>query len=417
MDVPRWPEELPLAGFLAALGIGLLVGLVRERARVPREADAGGVRTHTVVALTGATAMAVGPVGIGVAGLFLALSTRRRRASAQSPVAEVAILVTFLLGALAVRWPTLAAALGVIVSLVLANKSRLHTFSRQTLSAAELHDLLLLAAAAFVVLPLLPDVTLDPWGAINPRRLWFLVVAVMSVSSLGYVALRSAHAGVGLLLAGLAGGVISSTATVATMGERIRRGEGSAVAAACVAMFSSVASAAELAVVVGVVSPMLLAQVAWPLAASAAGGALIAGAYGVVQGRERVDAARLAGRRPFDLWAAIRLVGMIAGVMAIAAFVQGQLGRASLPWTAALTGLADVHAAAAAVAQLVAAGTAEPVPASRAILAAFAASSAFKTVLAVSRGSWAYGFRVGLGLAVMACAYLGVIVARGGSGV
>jgi len=212
--------------------------------------------------------------------------------------------------------------------------------------------------------------------------------------------------GVGLIVAGLAGGVVSSTATVAAMGERVRGGSGSATAAACVVMLASVASTAELAVIVGVLSPALLARVAWPLASAAAVGLVLAVLFGLARRSERVDAVRLAGSRPFEPWAAIRLVGLIAVVILVAAIVQDQLGRESVPWMAALSGLVDVHAAAAAVAQLVASGRTGLTAGAAALLAAQAASALFKTAIAASRGGARYGIRVGAGLTLVSLAFL-----------
>ena len=173
-----------LTGMAAALGIGLLIGIDRERAKGSgSERAAAGVRTFLLLALGGAIAELVGPLGVAIAGAFVVAaiiaSYRRTRSDDPGLTTEVAMLATFLLGVLAMRSAGLAAALGVVVAITLASKSRLHHFSREHLTPQELHDALLLVAAAFVVLPLLPDRPIDPWDAINPRRLWTLLVAVM----------------------------------------------------------------------------------------------------------------------------------------------------------------------------------------------------------------------------------------------
>src|SRR5688572_30662639 len=185
----------PITGLSVALGIGLLVGLDRERARGRGPLrEPAGIRSFVLCSLAGAVAVSLGEFGLLTAGLFLSalvtagyLSTRDRDPGLST---EIALLVTWLLGALSMRSPDIAAALGVLVAIVLASKQRLHRFSRRVLTRQELHDLLLLTAAAFVVLPLLPDRTIDPWRSINPHRLWVLAVAVMAIGSVGYVALR-----------------------------------------------------------------------------------------------------------------------------------------------------------------------------------------------------------------------------------
>ena len=104
-------------------------------------------------------------------------------------------------------------AVGVMVTLVLASRERFHDFARRVLSEQELSDALLLGAAALVVLPLAPDRPIDPWGVLNPRTLWRLVVLVIPIGSAGYVAVRVLGARRGLPLAGLAGGYASTVLT------------------------------------------------------------------------------------------------------------------------------------------------------------------------------------------------------------
>ena len=206
-----------LLGFAGALGIGLLIGVERERAKGEGPArDVAGVRTFALCGLVGAAAMWLGPAAIVAGGLVLGLLVLAgyRHTQAQDPglTTEIAMLATFLLGMMALRSPVLAGGLGVVVAGLLAAKKTLHRFVKQGLSERELEDLLLLLAAAFIVLPLLPDRAIDPWGALVPRKLWMLVVAVIAVSSIGYVAMRLWGAKRGLLLGAALGGLVSSTA-------------------------------------------------------------------------------------------------------------------------------------------------------------------------------------------------------------
>ncbi len=221
------PETSQLVGLVVALGIGLLVGIERERGkgRGPGRA-AAGLRTFALVALLGAVAELVGTAGLVVSGAFVALAAlagyRVTRARDPGLTTEVALVLVFLLGVLAMRQAGLAAGLGVAMALLLAAKSRLHRFVRNTLSERELHDALLLCAGAAIVLPVLPDRAIDPWQALNPRQLWRLALIVMALNAAGHVALRALGPRRGLPLAGLAGGFVSSTATIAAMGARAR---------------------------------------------------------------------------------------------------------------------------------------------------------------------------------------------------
>jgi len=119
-------------------------------------------------------------------------------------------------------------------AIVRTGRERIHSVVRETLSERELHDGLLFAACALIVLPLLPDRGFGPHGSLNPSIIWRLVVIVMAVQAAGYVAPRAIGPRYGLLVAGLLGGFVSSTATIGIMGSRAvrephaRRGERSA---------------------------------------------------------------------------------------------------------------------------------------------------------------------------------------------
>lgn len=411
--MPPLPDEI--LGLGVALGVGLLIGIERERAKGtgPRRA-AAGVRTFTLLGLVGGLAHLVGEIGILVAGIFVTLamlaSYRRSQAADPGLTTEVAMLVTFFLGVLAMRATPVAAGLGVVVALVLASKSTLHRFTRQVLSAQELHDLLLLTAAAFVVLPLLPDRTVDPWDAINPRRLWLLVVAVMAVSSAGYVALRAFGSRLGLALAGLAGGFVSSIATIAVMGDRAKAAPESSASFASAGLVSNVGTIIQLTIVTAALSPELLRHAAWPLAAA---GIVAAGAAAMASWRafsSSGDGRNLAGKRPFEPMRVLAFVAILAAIVLLAAIARHWFGAGSLPWVLAASGLADVHAAAASAAQLVATGQVDANQALVALLAALASNSLMKCVVAALKGGRHYAIRVIPGIVLMVVAFAATMV-------
>src|SRR5512134_757020 len=177
-----------------ALGIGLLIGIERERRKGEGAGRApAGVRTYAITALLGAVSFELGGpvllavVTVPVAG-FIALGYYRTRSDDPGLTSEFVQLLTLFLGALAMREPLLASGLGVIVALLLAARSRMHHFVRRVLTETELNDALMLAAAALVVLPLMPDRYVGPFNAINLHTLWVIVVLMMSISSGGYIA-------------------------------------------------------------------------------------------------------------------------------------------------------------------------------------------------------------------------------------
>jgi uncharacterized membrane protein (DUF4010 family) len=266
--------ESTLLGFAAALGGGLLIGIERERRKGSGPTRAlAGVRTFSLAALAGAGAMAVGQPFLVAAGAMLiaglaSIAYWRNRSRDPGVTTELALLVTYLLGVLGMDHPGIAAGGAVVVTALLASRRTLHEFSVDTLTEPELRDGLVFAAAALILLPLLPNQPV-PWAAgANPRRLWGLVVLFMALQAAGYVALRAAGARLGLALSGLAAGFVSSTGTIAALGARAREAPGLLRSCVAGALFSTVATIVLLAVVVLAVCPSALSGLMPSLAAA-----------------------------------------------------------------------------------------------------------------------------------------------------
>ena len=197
---------LSLHGLLSTIGLGLLIGAVRERAQPDPRHTVAGVRTHLMVALAGALGAALGTaVLVAVLVLIGALTVASYLKSSNTDpglTGEVALPVTALLAALAHAHPGLAAGLAVVVAGVLYAKQPLHQLVRERVTEQELRDGLLLAGAALVVMPLLPDRAIDPWGVLVPARLWQLVVLILAIGMAGHLASRMVGVRWGLPLAG-----------------------------------------------------------------------------------------------------------------------------------------------------------------------------------------------------------------------
>lgn len=395
----------PVWRLAVALAIGLLIGAERERRKGagPGRASAG-VRTFALAALLGGVGAQGGPVLLGVLALALAALAllAYARSERQDPglTSEVALLLGFALGALAQGEPGLALGAGVAVTALLAARTALHTFVRDTLSAEELRDALVLGTGALVVLPLLPDRALGPLGILNPFALWRLAVVLMAINAFGYVLRRAAGARYGPALSGLASGFVSSLATVAAMGARARAGKADVPGAVAGAAASSVATFVQAAALIGAVSPAVLATLAWPLGLGGLGalaGAALA-TWRAAQGPTGADVPR---GRAFDVRTALGFAALVSLVAALAALAGGAAGPAGALLTAALAGLADGHAAAASVATLGAAGRLSAAAVTLGVALALSTNTLMKAVVAHASGPRAYAWAVTLGLAAL----------------
>ena len=388
-------------GLLTALGVGLLIGVVRERRHEPHVSKAG-TRTHALVAMLGyvswsldtwpfvATVLVVGALVIG--------GYQATARSDPGQTGEVALLTTLMLSALAQQNPSLAAALGVLAAALLHAKQASQHISRVLITDQELQDTLTLAAAALVVMPMLSDQAMDPWGVLQPITLWRIVVLVMAAGMLGHVAQRALGGRWGMPLAAFFSGFVSSTAVVVSTGQRVRAGQSDVLPAAACAMLANLASLTLFAGVLGAASPALLVAMFWPLVLAGLGLLLV-----VVLALRRIegDGAKTPTGRAFKLTHAIGMASIIALMSLLAAWLQHVFGDVGVLVAALCVAWVEVHAAAASIAQLIQSGGMAPEWAHWALVAVLASSAMAKTVLAIVSGGLRYGLTLGIGFVTM----------------
>lgn len=387
-------------GLAVALGCGLLVGLERER-RKGRGAqrEVAGLRSFAVAALAGALAaqlVADWLVAAGLLGLAVLVAAARGTRPLRDPglTTELALLATYLVGALAQSQALVAAGAALVLTLLLAARSRLHRFAHRVLREEELHDGLLLAALALLVVPLLPAQSLAGLGGLSLRQLGSLVVLLLALQALGHVALRMFGARAGLLASGFLSGLVSSTATVATLGAQARSRPEAVEALAAAALMSTAATWLQTLLMLAPVAPALLAD--WmPVAWSGVGLALLGAWWCVPSAAPQLPQV---ARRPLRPREALVLAALLSGVTLAVAFAEAQLGALGVLGAALLAGLADAHAALPSLAALAAEGRIEPDLLRLALLAALGANSLTRSMVAIIAGGRRYGLRVAAAL-------------------
>lgn len=381
-----------LLGFVVALGVGLLIGIDRERKKGEGPGrGAAGLRTFTLASLAGATGMAAGgdlllaAVVLGMA-VFAGLSYWRARESDPGLTTETALVATTLLGGLALREPAFAAGVGVIIALLLNARAALHRFVRSGLTDGELRDLLIFAGATLVVLPLLPDHPVGPYGALNLRTIWLVVILVMGIGALGYIAVRVVGPRYGLPVAGFASGFISSSATIGALGARAAKEPDLAKPAAGGAVLSSVATVVQLGILIAATDLAVLKAFLMPLLFAGGVALVYGGAFTLWALREKRGEVEETPGDAFSLKTALIFAVILAGVLLLAAALQDWFGQAGVILAAGAAGFADTHAPSVSVASLVADGRLTPSAAVIPILAAFSTNTVTKIVLAYTAG-------------------------------
>lgn len=356
-------------GLMAALGSGLLIGLERERHKGRghaggREAEPAGLRTFTIAALSGALAhgLAVpGLVAVGALAVTVLAAMAYFRSSERDPglTTEMALLATYLIGVLCVQAPLLGAPAAVTLTALLSARTALHRFATRMLREDELHDGLLLAALALVVLPLMPTEPL-PWLAgMKAHSLMGLMLLLLGLQAFGYVALRLLGAQTGLALSGLMSGLVSSTATIAAMGQRARAEPPLFLACAAGAVMSSAATWLQASLMLLALAP----QAAMSFLPLGLAGMAMAGGAGLLLARQarQQGSTPSSGRTeqrggPLRLKEAALIALLLSGVTVAVSWAEQRFGSSGLLGAVGLTGLADAHAPVASLAGLVHAG-------------------------------------------------------------
>lgn len=405
-------------GFAVALGVGLLIGIDRERKKVEgSRRGAAGLRTFTLASLAGATGAAAGgemllaAVVLGMVA-FAGLSYWHARETDPGLTTETALVGTALLGGLAIREPAFAAGVGVVVAMLLNARAELHRFVRSMLSDEEIRDLLIFAGATLVVLPLLPDHPIGPYGVLNLRTIWLVVILVMGIGALGYILVRIVGPRYGLPLAGFASGFISSSATIGAMGGRAAKEPDVMKPAAAGAVLSSVATVAQLGILIAATDLAVLKAFMLPLVFAGAAAILYGGAFTLWALREKRGEVEETKGNAFSLKTALIFAGILAGVLLLAAALQDWMGEAGVIIAAGAAGFADTHAPSISVASLVADGKLAAPAAVMPILAAFTTNTVTKMVFAFTAGGARFALYVIPGqLLMLAAAWAAMLVA------
>ena len=382
----------PVQAFATALGIGLLVGMERER----RPESAAGLRTFALVSMlgclfallsdkTGGPAVLVTGLLV-IAGAMIASNfSARQEEQYRGFTTEAAIIVTYGLGAAV--WfghATLAVMLAIATTVLLYFKAELSRFSRR-MTPKDINSILQFAVLSLVVLPILPSQDYGPYGALNPRQIWWMVVLISGLALAGYLALRIIGTRHGAALLGIFGGLASSTATTMMFSRHARDHVHLVRMAAIVILIANLMVMIRLGVVAGLVAPSLVGQIAVVFACGLVPGlALTLYGWKILNAGGELPMPSV--KNPTELKTAVSFGLLYALVLLASAWLQDIAGNRGLYIVALASGLTDADASVLSALRLY---NLEKIPATEAVTAvtlALMANLVFKIGLVVSIG-------------------------------
>ena len=409
-----------------ALAIGLVIGIERgwQQREEAEGARAVGLRTYALAGLLGGAwgAIARGTGDWGVVALGLAFMTfagaivvfRLRELEHDKTFGAttvVAAMIAFALGAMAVVGDqVVAAAAGVAAAVLLVLKTVLHTWLKK-LTWEELRAGLILLAMTVVLLPVLPDREISTWFPLNPREVWLLTILIAGLSFAGYVAIRIAGPQLGVLVSGIAGGLVSSTATTINMARLARQHAERTRLFAAAILLSSAVMMLRVIFLVGVVNASLLQLIVPPLVLAVLAQVFLGGALGNWARSEETVDQPLVLKNPFDLGVVLSFGALLAVIMMLTKLLAEWAGASGAFALAAISGTFDVDAISLSLARLVPSEL-DANTAAYAILIAVTANSMTKIALAWTTGGAALGKLFAGGVAAaLAAGVIGLWVA------
>lgn len=401
-----------IQAFAVSLGIGLLIGLERER----KPDTKAGLRTFALTALLGCLAAMLAEITVSgwviPAGLLM-VAAMMIVAQARDPLDDgdpgttsvVALMVCYGLGALAwFEQATLAVMLAITVTVLLYFKAQLQGVTR-SLTHKDLISILQFGVLSLVVLPILPNQDYGPYQALNPHQIWWMVVLISGLSLAGYAALRIVGNRHGAPLLGFFGGLVSSTATTMVFARNARDDAKLTATATLVILIANLVVTIRLGIVAVVLAPSLLV----PLASVLGIGLLLGLVVAIFRWRTLTAAGDLPlpeVKNPTELRTALSF-GLLYGiVLLLAAWLQDIAGSQGLYLVALASGLTDVDAITLSTLRLFNQQTLEAAPAVTAIGLAVLSNLAFKSGLVISIGGRTLARSVLPGLAAIGVGFI-----------
>ena len=423
-----------------ATGIGLLIGLERsiavgarpaeETTDLEEDAEASpdegptrhmgermGVRTFAILAVIGFMGALLGDIHpimapltlLCVSGLVVAMYLRAE-AFGVGITTEAAAIGACGLGMLSHSHMHAAGVLGLVLTVLLSSKRFTHAMILK-MRRVELTDTLKFLVIILILLPIVPNRALDPYGAFNPYKVTFLVILISGIGYVGYFLTRILGAQRGLGLTGLVGGLTSSTAVTAAMAAQAKGNPALRWICAFATVGANATMFVRVLVVVAVLDQGLAMTLAWSIG-TMAGVAFVASVVLWFVAAKKADGSEASNKvplkNPFSLGPALKFAAFFVLILVVAKLAKMHFGDQGLYLASAVSGLADVDAITLTIAEQAKGGTLALNVGAIGITIAVVANSIVKSGIALYSGGWRFGWIVATALIVSTGAGLAV---------
>lgn len=386
---------------LLSLGLGLLVGMQRQFAN----SKTAGIRTFPLITLTGTVCgflskefdgwiLAVG--FIAIAALLVVANVIRSKDDRDNVgiTTEMAALLMYAVGAYLVFGEMIIAVVITGVATVLLHfKATLHGWVDK-FGQDDLKAIMQFVLISMIILPVLPDTTYDKYESLNPKNIWLMVVLIVGISLIGYFIYKFIGSKAGVLLGGILGGLISSTATTISYSRMARSTEAISKLAAFVILTASAVSLVRVMIEISIVAPSSFKSFVFPLGAELLAMIIL---VIILFFRNRKEKAEMPTQsNPAELKGALIFALLYGGISFISALVKDKFGNEALYFVSVVSGLTDLDAITLSTAKMTEQKSIEASLGWRLILVATLANLVFKGGMAITMGNKHLGKVVGV---------------------
>jgi uncharacterized membrane protein (DUF4010 family) len=387
---------------LLSLGLGLLVGMQRQAAN----SKTAGIRTFPLITLTGTICgfiakefdgwiLAAG--FIAIAALLVVGNLFRIKADDETGAGittEMAVLMMFAIGVYLVFGEKIVAVVVTgVVTVLLHFKSALHGWVNK-FGQEDLKAIMQFVLISMIILPVLPDKTYDLYESLNPKNIWMMVVLIVGISLVGYFIYKFIGSKAGVLLGGILGGLISSTATTVSYSRMARKTEAISKLAAFVILTASAVSLVRVMIEISVVAPTSFKGFIFPLVAELLMMIILVFIL-FFQNRKQKSEIPVQSN-PAELKGALIFALLYGAISFISAAAQDNFGDKALYIVSVISGLTDLDAITLSTAKMTEEKSIDVSLGWRLILVATLSNMVFKGGMALIMGNRQLGRIVGI---------------------
>lgn len=401
-----------LTKLVMAVALGGLIGIERER----KSTIIAGVRTFTLTSVLGMLAsLFAGEINsfiLVVAVMFIgamaaeAYWVKSMKLKTFGVTTVMALVITFFLGVAVDRGYYLASAMtAVIITFLLASKEILQELAR-SLTQVEIIDALKFGIVTIVVLPVLPNKTIDPWNLFNPYLTWLMVALVLGISFVAYIAMKVLGLNRGVGVTGLLAGMVSSTAVTTIMAEKVRKTPKMLEHAVLVVVLASSIMFVRTEIISAVINPQVAMAMLFPLAAAA----LVGISESLVKmGRFReMLGSKIEFGSPFAFSPALKFAAFFAAILALSQLATLYFGSSGIYIVSVLGGIVNLDAITISMSSLALTGKISAGAAANAIILGCFVNTLVKWGLSYAFGNRQMALRVGKAFTIIIVALAAV---------